>query len=247
MREAVIIEAVRTPIGRRNGTLSGIRPDDLAAMVLKEVVRRAGIPPELVEDVLMGCVTQTGEQARDIGRLAALIAGFPVEVPGVTIDRQCGSSQQAVHFAAQAILSGDMDVVVAAGVESMSRVPMSSNFQGAVFSEKLTSRYEMIHQGISAERIADKWGFSREQLDEFSLRSHEKAVQARKEGRFKQEIMPVAVRLPDGSEQVIDQDEGPREDTPWKNWPLCLLPLWRTEKFMPATPAKSVTARRLFC
>lgn len=247
MREAVIIEAVRTPIGRRNGTLSGIRPDDLAAMVLKEVVRRAGIPPELVEDVLMGCVTQTGEQARDIGRLATLIAGFPVEVPGVTIDRQCGSSQQAVHFAAQAILSGDMDVVVAAGVESMSRVPMSSNFQGAVFSEKLTSRYEMTHQGISAERIADKWGFSREQLDEFSLRSHEKAVQARKEGRFKQEIMPVAVRLPDGSEQVIDQDEGPREDTPWKNWPLCLLPLWRTEKFMPATPAKSVTARRLFC
>ena len=183
MREAVIIEAVRTPIGRRNGALSGIRPDDLAAMVLKEVVRRAGIPPELVEDVLMGCVTQTGEQARDIGRLAALIAGFPVDVPGVTIDRQCGSSQQAVHFAAQAILSGDMDVVVAAGVESMSRVPMSSNFQGAAFSKQLTSRYEMIHQGLSAERIADKWGFSREQLDEFSLLSHEKAVQARKEGR----------------------------------------------------------------
>jgi acetyl-CoA acyltransferase len=213
MREAVIIEAVRTPIGRRNGALSGIRPDDLAAMVLKEVVRRAGIPPELVEDVLMGCVTQTGEQARDIGRLAALIAGFPVEVPGVTIDRQCGSSQQAVHFAVQAILSGDMDVVVAAGVESMSRVPMFSNLQGAAFSEQLTSRYEMIHQGVSAERIADKWGFSREQLDEFSLRSHEKAVQARKEGRFQQEIMPVTVRLPDGSEQVIDQDEGPREDT----------------------------------
>lgn len=213
MREAVIIEAVRTPVGRRNGMLSGIRPDELAAMVLKEVVKRAGISQEWVEDVIMGCVTQTGEQARDIGRIAALIAGFPMEVPGTTVDRQCGSSQQAVHFAAQAILSGDMDVVVAAGVESMSRVPMFSNVQGASYSEKLTSRYEMIHQGIAAERIADKWGLSRERLDEFSLQSHEKAIKAQKEGRFQHEIMPVTVRLPDGEEKVMDQDEGPREDT----------------------------------
>ncbi len=130
MREAVIIEAVRTPVGKRNGLLSGIRAEELAAKVLQEVVKRAGISPDLVEDVIMGCVSQVGEQASDIARQAALIAGFPIEVPGVTIDRQCGSSQQAVHFAAQAVLSGDMDVVIAGGVESMSRVPIGSNRNG---------------------------------------------------------------------------------------------------------------------
>ncbi|MBA4541488.1 MULTISPECIES: thiolase family protein [Thermoactinomyces] len=213
MREAVIVEAVRTPIGRRNGVLSGIRPDELAAMVLRAVVERAGISPEMVEDVIMGCVSQVGEQAGDIGRIAALIAGYPVEVPGTTIDRQCGSSQQAVHFAAQAIMSGDMDVVVAAGVESMSRVPMFSNMQGAEYSEKLTSRYEIINQGLSAERIAAKWGFSRAQLDEFSLNSHEKAVKAQKDGRFQQEILPLEVTLPDKGKIIVDKDEGPREDT----------------------------------
>ncbi|EGL83058.1 acetyl-CoA acetyltransferase [Caldalkalibacillus thermarum TA2.A1] len=213
MREAVIVGAVRTPIGRRNGALSQIRPDELAAEVLKELVARAGISPEIIDDVIMGCVSQVGEQAADIGRVAALIAGYPVEVPGTTIDRQCGSSQQAVHFAAQAILSGDMDVVVAAGVESMSRVPMFSNLQGTGWSEKLTSRYEMIHQGLSAERMAEKWDFSREQLDEFALESHHKAVQAQKEGRFEREIMPVEVTLPDGTKTMVTQDEGPREDT----------------------------------
>ncbi|QZT33550.1 thiolase family protein [Caldalkalibacillus thermarum TA2.A1] len=213
MREAVIVGAVRTPIGRRNGALSQIRPDELAAEVLKELVARAGISPEIIDDVIMGCVSQVGEQAADIGRVAALIAGYPVEVPGTTIDRQCGSSQQAVHFAAQAILSGDMDVVVAAGVESMSRVPMFSNLQGSGWSEKLTSRYEMIHQGLSAERMAEKWDFSREQLDEFALESHHKAVQAQKEGRFEREIMPVEVTLPDGTKTMVTQDEGPREDT----------------------------------
>jgi acetyl-CoA acetyltransferase family protein len=209
----VIVEAVRTPIGRRNGVLSGIRPDELAAMVLAAVVERAGISHDLVEDVIMGCVSQVGEQAADIGRIAALIAGYPVEVPGTTIDRQCGSSQQAVHFAAQAIISGDMDVVVAAGVESMSRVPMFSNMQGANFSDKLTSRYEMINQGLAAERISEKWGFSRTQLDEFSLKSHEKALQAQKEGRFQREILPVEVILPDKGKVTVDKDEGPREDT----------------------------------
>ncbi|MDQ0340883.1 acetyl-CoA acetyltransferase family protein [Caldalkalibacillus uzonensis] len=213
MRDAVIVEAVRTPIGRRNGALSQIRPDELAAEALKELVVRAGISPDSIDDVIMGCVTQVGEQAADIGRLAALIAGYPIKVPGTTIDRQCGSSQQAVHFAAQAILSGDMDVVVAAGVESMSRVPMFSNLKGAGWSEKLTSRYEMIHQGLSAERIAEKWGFSREQLDQFALESHYKAVQAQKEGRFEREIMPVEVTLADGTKTIVTQDEGPREDT----------------------------------
>lgn len=213
MREAVIVEAVRTPVGRRGGMLSGIRSEDLAGMVLKELVRRAGIDPALVEDVIMGCVTQVGEQAWCIGREAALIADFPLHVPGVAIDRQCGSSQQAVHFAAQAILAGDMDVVVAAGVENMSRVPMGSNFKDTTFSKELTSRYEIIPQGLSAERIADKWGYSRARLDEFALESHQKAIRAQDEGRFDREIMPVEVTLPDGAKTIFKADEGPRRDT----------------------------------
>lgn len=208
MREVVIVEAVRTPTGKRNGALSQIRPDDLLAMVLKEVVNRAGLSANHVEDVIAGCVTQTGEQANDIARLAALIAGFPITVPGVTLDRQCGSSQQAVHFACQAILSGDMDVIIACGVESMSRVPMFSNLQGAKNSSLLTERYEIINQGLSAERIAEQWGFSREELDRFSLESHEKAVKAMKEGRFDREIMEVNT-----GNGTVKIDEGPRENT----------------------------------
>jgi acetyl-CoA acyltransferase len=213
MREAVIVEAVRTPIGRRKGMLSNIRAEDLAAMALREVVKRAGIEAHLVEDVIMGCVSQVGEQGFCVGRVAALIADYPIHVPGVTIDRQCGSSQQAIHFAAQAIISSDMDVVVAAGVEHMTRVPMGSNFKDTTFSEALTSRYEIINQGLSAERIAEKWGFSRSQLEEFALESHRRAVQAQQEGRFQREIMPIQVTMPDGSTAVFDQDEGPRPDT----------------------------------
>ena len=211
MREAVIVEAVRTPIGRRKGTLSHIRPDDLAAMVLSEVVRRAGIEPGAVDDVVMGCVTQIGEQGYNIGRQAVLIAGFPVGVPAVSINRMCGSSQQAIHFACQEILSGDMDVVIAAGVESMSRVAMGSD--GGDFSPKVTARYEMVHQGISAELVAEKWGLSRAELDEFALESHRRAVAATREGRFGREIMPVEATLPDGSRVTLDRDEGPRPDT----------------------------------
>ncbi|MGY0694211.1 thiolase family protein [Virgibacillus sp. FSP13] len=213
MREAVIVEAVRTPVGRRNGVLSGIRAEDLAAKPLKEVVKRAGISAGLIEDVIFGCVSQVGEQGFDIARQAALIADYPVEVPGTTIDRQCGSSQQAVHFASQAIISGDMDIVVAGGIENMSRVPMGSNMQGVKLSEELTSRYEIINQGLSADRIADKWGFSREQMDEFSLESHAKAVAARKAGHFTKEIMPLEVTLPDGTKKVVEDDEGPRDNT----------------------------------
>ncbi|WP_100011231.1 thiolase family protein [Lentibacillus sediminis] len=213
MPEAVIVEAVRTPVGRRNGILSGIRAEDLAAKPLEEIVKRAGISPKLVEDVIYGCVSQVGEQAFDIARQAALIAGYPVEVPGTTIDRQCGSSQQAVHFAAQAIISGDMDVVVAGGIENMSRVPMGSNMQGVQLSEAFTSKYEIINQGLSADRIADKWSFSREQMDEFSLESHRKAVAARNDGRFEREIMPLEVTLPDGTQTVVKDDEGPRDNT----------------------------------
>ncbi|MDR7238289.1 thiolase family protein [Neobacillus drentensis] len=215
MREVVIVEAVRTPVGRRNGVLKDIRPDDLSALTLKELVSRAGIDPALVEDVIWGCVTQASEQAGDIARVAALIAGFPIEVPGTTIDRQCGSSQQAVHFAAQAILAGDMDVVIAGGVESMSRVPMGSNYKGAEepFSPNLRSKYEMIHQGLSAERIAKNYGFTREELDQFSLESHQKALKAQEEGYFAKEIFPLEVRLPDGTMTIVKDDSGPRKGT----------------------------------
>jgi acetyl-CoA acetyltransferase family protein len=215
MREVVIVEGVRTPVGRRNGVLKDIRPDDLAALTLKELVNRAGIDPAIVEDVILGCVTQAGEQAGDIARVAALIAGFPIEVPGTTIDRQCGSSQQAVHFAAQAILAGDMDVVIAGGVESMSRVPMGSNYQGAAepFSPKLREKYEMIHQGLSAERIAKNYGLTREDLDQFSLESHQKALKAQAEGYFDREIFPIEVTLSDGTTAVIKEDSGPRKGT----------------------------------
>lgn len=209
----MIVEAVRTPTGRKNGTLSHIRADELAAIVLQEIIKRTGIPPNMIDDVIFGCVSQVGEQGGDIARIASLIAGFPIEVPGTTIDRQCGSSQQAVHFAAQAILSGDMDIIIAGGVESMSRVPIGSSRQGVPHSEKLTSRYEVIHQGLSAERIAEKWGFDRKTLDEFSVESHRKAYQAQQEGRFEQEIVPVEVTLPDGTKTTLAHDEGVRPDT----------------------------------
>ncbi|AFM40223.1 acetyl-CoA acetyltransferase [Desulfosporosinus acidiphilus SJ4] len=213
MKEALIVEAVRTPVGRKKGSLSGVRSEDMAGMVLKELMIRTGLKPDLVEDVIMGCVSQVGEQGFCIGRQAALIADYPFHVPGISIDRQCGSSQQAVHFAAQAILAGDMDVVVAAGVENMSRTPLGSNVKGTELSSELTSRYEIIHQGLSAERIAQKWKISRQEMDEFSLESHLKALRAQKEGRFEREIMPIPVQLPDGSQIDVSKDEGPRPDT----------------------------------
>ncbi|QFK71576.1 thiolase family protein [Pradoshia sp. D12] len=213
MREAVIVEAVRTPVGKRNGVLSSIRPDDLLANVLKEVVNRAGVSSDLIEDVIIGCVSQVEEQGLNIARSAALMADFSIKVPGTTIDRQCGSSQQAVHFAAQAILSGDMDIVIAGGVESMSRVPMGSTRKHSQPSEQLSSRYELINQGLSAERIAEKWGFSRNQLDEFSLLSHQRAIQAQNEGRFDREIVPVEVLDDLGAKTLVTQDEGPRRGT----------------------------------
>lgn len=213
MREVVIVEAVRTPVGKRKGVLRNERPDDLAAKVLKELVNRAGISGDLVEDVIFGCVTQVEEQAMNIARTAALTAGFPIHVPGTTIDRQCGSSQQAVHFASQAILSGDMDIVIAGGVESMTRVPMLSNWQKTKWSETLTSQYNLIHQGLSAEAISEKWGITRSQSDDFALESHRKAIIAQKQGRFEREIMPVEVTLEDGTKTIVTEDEGPRRET----------------------------------
>jgi acetyl-CoA acetyltransferase family protein len=213
MREAVIVEGVRTPVGRKNGLLKDIRADDLAAEALKALVKRAGLKPEMIDDVILGCVSQIGEQTGDIARVAALIAGFPIEVPGTTIDRQCGSSQQAVHFAAQAILAGDMDIVIAGGVESMSRVPIGSSYQGVGFSEKLTDRHEIIHQGLSAERIAEKYGFTREELDRYSFESHQKALNAQAEGRFEREIEPLDVTMSDGQLLTVAEDAGPRKET----------------------------------
>jgi len=213
MREAVIVEAVRTPIGKKKGALSNTRPDDLAGFVLAEVIKRSGIQPQTVEDVIMGCVSQVGEQAMCVGRQAVLLAGFPNHVPSVTIDRQCGSSQQSVHFAAQAIMAGDMDVIIAAGVECMTRVPMLSSLGGASFNPKMIEKFGLFSQGLSAEIIADKWGLSREMLDELSLNSHRKAAAAREAGFFRSEIMPVEVTLPDGSTGLFSEDEGIRPAT----------------------------------
>ncbi|MEC2057180.1 thiolase family protein [Peribacillus psychrosaccharolyticus] len=213
MREVVIVEGLRTPVGRRNGVFKDYRPDDLAAEVLKELVKRTGIDSGMIEDVILGCVSQSGEQAGDIARVAALIAGYPIEVPGTTIDRQCGSSQQAVHFAAQAILAGDMDVVVAGGVENMSRVPMGSNYQGADRSSKLKEKYELINQGVSAERIAEMYNLTREECDQFSVESHQKALRAQSEGYFQKEIIPVSVLNEDGESIEVTEDSGPRKGT----------------------------------
>ncbi|MDQ0268341.1 acetyl-CoA acetyltransferase family protein [Cytobacillus purgationiresistens] len=180
---------------------------------MKEVVKRAGISASLVEDVIFGCIQQVGEQGYDIARVAALIADYPIEVPGVTVERQCGSGQQAIHFAAQAVLSGDMDVLVAGGVESMSRIPIGSVAQGAKHSNDYYEKYEVIHQGDSAERIADQRGYTRTQLDEFSLESNRREVAAIKERRFEKEIVPVEVTLTDGTKTYVSKDEGPRADT----------------------------------
>lgn len=209
----MIIEGVRSPVGRRKGGFTNERPDELAAVILDELVSRAGVEKSDIEDVILGCVSQAGEQGGNIARTASLIAGFPDYVPGITIDRQCGSSQQAVHFGAQAILAGDMDIVIAGGVESMTRVPMFSNMQGAKPSKKLTDQYEIINQGLSAERIAEKWGFTREQLDAFSVQSHERAQHAIKEGRYKREIVPIQTEGPNGEVIVVSEDEGPRPGT----------------------------------
>jgi acetyl-CoA acyltransferase len=209
MRDAVIVEAVRTPVGKRNGGLAEIQPADLSAHVLTALAGRSGIDPAVVEDVIWGCVMQVGEQTADIARNAVLGAGWPESVPGVTVDRQCGSSQQAVSFAAASVLAGHYDVVVAGGVESMSRVPMGSSSAGKwPFGDGFKARYEGIlpHQGIGAEMIVERWGFSRTQLDEFSLGSHAKAAAAQDEGRFAAEI--AAVTNPSGVK--VDADEGVR-------------------------------------
>ena len=208
MRDAVIVEAVRTPTGKRNGGLAGIHSADLSAHVLRALAERTGIDPALVDDVIWGCAMQIGEQTFDIARTAVLSAGWPESVPGVTIDRQCGSSQQAVHFAAAGVISGQYDLAVAGGVEVMSRTPMGSTFTASPIGVDYIARYgsDFPNQGIGAEDIADSYGLSRAQLDEFALVSHERATAAIDEGRFAAQIAPVTT--PDGV--VIDTDEGVR-------------------------------------
>src|SRR4051794_10329206 len=197
MRDAVICAAVRTPVGKRGGGLSGVHAVDLSAHVLNALVERAGIDPAVVDDVFWGCVSQVGEQALNVGRNAALAAGWPESVPGTTIDRQCGSSQQAVALAAATVVSGQADVVVAGGVESMSRVPMGATYRaegtGVPLGPRFLERYGGVfpNQGVGAEMIAERWGFGRTQLDEYSLASHEKAAKAQADGAFNEEIAPV--------------------------------------------------------
>ncbi|MCZ7575212.1 MAG: thiolase family protein [Ardenticatenaceae bacterium] len=206
MGEVFIVEAVRTPVGKRNGALSAIHPVELGARVLREIVARTEIGPELVEDVIVGCVTQTDQQGANIGRLAVLQAGFPVNVPAVSVNRMCGSSQQAVHFAAQAIAAGDIDLAIAAGVESMSRVPMGSDFP---MEWPADFPFALVPQGLSAEMVAERWGLTREALDDYSFESHVRAARATREGRFRREMMPLVPSQACESTALV-HDEGIR-------------------------------------
>lgn len=226
MREAVIVDAVRTPLGRgkAGGALSGIHATDLASIPLAALVERTGIDPALIEDVIMGCVSQVGEQSLNIGRNAALAAGMPETVCGTTVDRQCGSSQQAAHFAAQGVIAGGYDVCIAAGVESMSRLPMGTAMAagGAPIGPLMNSRYEkanlydrggLVNQGISAELIAKKWGLSRNDVDTFSAESHRRATEATEKGWYANEMLPVEITHEDGGKETINTDGGIRTGT----------------------------------
>jgi acetyl-CoA acyltransferase len=214
MRETVIVEAVRTAVGKRNGGLSGTHAADLSAMVLNELMERAGLDPGIVDDVIWGCVSQVGDQSSNIGRYAVLAAGWPETIPGTTVNRACGSSQQALDFAVHAVMSGQQDVVVAGGVEVMSRVPLgAARATGMPYGPKVLARYDdfSFNQGLSAEMIAKKWGFSRTQLDEYSVQSHERAAAAQDGGAFTDQIVPVFTS--DGADGTVVADEGVRRGT----------------------------------
>ena len=211
MREVVIVGAVRTPVGKRNGGLSGQHAADLSAVVLNELLERTGVAPEMIDDVVWGCVSQVGDQSSNIGRYAVLAAGWPEHIPGTTVNRACGSSQQALDFAVHAVMSGQQDAVVAGGVEVMSRVPLgSARASGMPYGPKVLARYDdfSFNQGISAEMIAQLWNFSRTRLDEYSAQSHERAAAAQDAGAFKEQVMPVFT-----SEGVVTEDEGIRRGT----------------------------------
>src|SRR6267143_1007750 len=242
-REVVIVEAVRTPIGRRNGKLKDIHPVVLGSLVLREIVRRAGIKPEEVDDVVFGCVGQAGEQSLNIARNAWLTTGFPVTTPATTVDRQCGSSQQAIHFAANLIQSGVCDITIAGGVESMTRVPMGSNAisPGSPFPPELTELYDLVPQGISAELIARKYGISRQQMDEFGVRSHKLAHEATEGGFFKTQIMPVEVSLNgNGHTEMFSRDEGIRPNATYEAT-AALQPAFNPEHSITAGNASQIS------
>jgi acetyl-CoA C-acetyltransferase/acetyl-CoA acyltransferase len=236
MPDAYIVSAARTPVGRRRGMFSDVLPLTLATTAVKEAVARAGVEPGAVDDVIMGCVTPVAEQGANIARLTALNARFPVTVPGVTINRMCGSSQQAVHFAAQAILAGDMDIVVAAGVEHMTRVPMMSDYP-STWPEDFP--YQLVHQGISAELIAEKWGLTRIMLDEFGYESHQRAARATREGLFQEEIIPVETPDDAGS-RVVTIDEGIRFDTSLEKM-LALKPAFKEDGVITAGNSSQIS------
>ena len=245
-RDAVIVGAVRTPVGvgkPGKGALSGVHPVDLSAHVLQALVERTGVDPSQLDDVIWGCVSQVGEQAFNVGRNAALAAGFPEDVTGVTIDRQCGSSQQAVHFAAATVISGQADVVVAGGVEVMSRVVMFSSQVGGdgPFGPMMKARYDdgLVNQGISAELVASRWGLSREHLDAVAVASHERAAAASDGGLFAEEIVPV--QTPGGAVAATRASGGVR---PWRRSPGCGRPSRRMVSSPRATPRRSPTAPR---
>jgi acetyl-CoA acyltransferase len=213
MRETVIAEAVRTAVGKRNGGLSGMHAADLSAVVLNELLERSGVSPEIIDDVIWGCVSQVGDQSSNIGRYSVLAAGWPESIPGTTVNRACGSSQQALDFAVHAVMSGQQDVVVAGGVEVMSRVPLgAARATGMPYGPKVLARYDdfSFNQGLSAELIATKWGFSRTQLDEYSALSHERAAAAQDRGAFTEQIVPVFTEDETG---LVHQDEGVRRGT----------------------------------
>jgi acetyl-CoA acyltransferase len=240
IREAVIVEAVRSPIGKRNGALKDLHPVDLLAEVLKEVVSRSGVDPELIEDNITGCVSQVGEQSLNVGRNAWLAAGFPETIPSTTVDRQCGSSQQSIHFAAQGVMAGAYDLVVASGVENMTRVPMGSSTMGAnPFGQQLWARYEgkLVPQGISADLIATKWNITRDESDDFGYRSHVRAGHATREGYFKPEILPLKVTGPEGEQILLDRDEGIRMD-PDRQKMSELQPAFQADSFAEMFPGQ---------
>ncbi|MEV7969777.1 thiolase family protein [Sphaerisporangium sp. NPDC088356] len=217
--DAFVLGSVRTPVGKRGGSLANTRPDELLALTLRELVTRTGTDPAAVDDVLVGCVNAVEEQGRNVGRLAVLEAGFPVSVPAVTMNRMCGSSQQAVNFAAQAVMSGQQSLVIAAGVESMSRIPLGSDAGDSTPSPALTERYEFVNQGMAAEMIAEHWRISRREMDEFSVESHHRAARAWSEGRYAEECFPVVSDAAagllgrPGGDVRLAQDEGVRAGT----------------------------------
>ena len=234
MADAVIVDVVRTPVGKRNGRISGWHAVDLAAQPLRALVERNDLDPALVEDVVFGCTMTVGEQAMNVGRNAALAAGFPDTVPGTTVDRQCGSAQQAVTFAAQAVMAGAMDIVIGGGVEAMSRVPIGSTTEhgpGDAYGPTVHGRFDFIHQGLCAEEIASRWGVTREEMDRFSVGSHQRAARAAAEGRFDRELVPLATRRATVEDKVavagtdegdpageglLAVDEGVRPDTSYE-------------------------------